>query len=147
MSFNSFSYFNLTHTSIFNFKFPNLSFQRVHCPTSDTWSNDNESFRVFGVAHRLAWAGTLGRGEAPEMRQQDDRFGRTTLHLACFRGHSEWVAGGLASVGGAANAALVDDAGWTALHWACVLLLKHIFNISFFLCCISTTRNKGNIYT
>eukprot|EP00505_MAST-04D_sp_SCG-Rhode-Island_P003847 Stramenopile-MAST_4_protein_3847 len=66
--------------------------------------------------HSMAWN---GGGKLPQdMEQEKDEFLRTPIHLACYRGHVEWLKSALEEDRDAEHPIFfVDNAGWTALHY------------------------------
>eukprot|EP00854_Cymbomonas_tetramitiformis_P001852 gene1852-2524_t len=76
--------------------------------------------------HEMAWTGRIT--EDLSDYQDKDFFGRTTFHIACFRGHVKWVNTRLRSCRTAdaafSTVAKADGQGWTALHWACAATCK-----------------------
>ena len=78
---------------------------------------DEADYRIFGAFHRLAWNGT--RSADMTDHQEEDMFGRTTLHMACYRVQIDWVKERLKeSTYEEENDLLKEDKeGWTALHW------------------------------
>eukprot|EP00218_Dolichomastix_sp_CCMP3274_P010413 CAMPEP_0170140244 /NCGR_PEP_ID=MMETSP0033_2-20121228/6229_1 /TAXON_ID=195969 /ORGANISM="Dolichomastix tenuilepis, Strain CCMP3274" /LENGTH=2010 /DNA_ID=CAMNT_0010376445 /DNA_START=16 /DNA_END=6048 /DNA_ORIENTATION=- len=76
---------------------------------------EGADFRTFSDFHRLAWHGNVT--DDLSMHQKEDPYGRTTLMMAAFRGHPEWVRQCLEK--DPTTAAIRDKDGWSALHWCC----------------------------
>ena len=78
-------------------------------------------YKQFSEYHRLAWNGQISQDLSDH--DEFDIFKRTTLMMAAYRGHVDWVRAKLAYSSPEENPATSvvkkDVEDWNALHWCC----------------------------